>query len=91
MSNRDSAFVKLFRWALAMFAARSKKGVAQKHRTAALMVRLLSVEGVRQELQVSEMKGGLPREHYETLRAFRKLTQENRARKAQKLLKEWSE
>ncbi len=56
--------------------------------TPAILVRLLSVEGVRDELKLSEVKDGLPQSIRTPLRYFRKLDQEGRLRRATRLLKE---
>ncbi len=91
-AQHQADYPKLFKWAFDTFNARTETGVPQRLRTPALMVRLLSVEGVRNDLLCDEMvQGAVPRDLEVSLRCFRQLSQEGRARKAAKLLKEWSE
>lgn len=85
LSKRDKEFVELFRWAKETFAARFKHKVNPKYWSGLVMQRLLSVEGVQQDLKTEE-----PKHVYYALRDFRKLNQADRERKATRLLKEWS-
>lgn len=86
-SQRDADYPKLFRWAFTTFNERLKNGVPLNQRTPSLMVRLLSVEGVRDDL----LRDEVPEDLDVSLRCFRSLTQENRERKATKFLKDWSQ
>ena len=90
-SQKQADYSKLFKWAFDRFNQRTKAGVPKRLRTAALMVRLLSVDGVRDDLQCSEMQNEVPKDLYVSLRCYRQLSQDNRARKAEKFLKDWSQ
>lgn len=89
-SQKQADYPKLFKWAFDRFNQRTKAGVPKRLRTPDLMVRLLSIEGVRDDLQCVEEEG-LPKDLVIPLRCYRQLSQDNRARKAAKFLKEWSE
>lgn len=89
LSERDLVFDKLFRWAVALQILNTK--ALPFTCTPEVLVRLLSVEGVRDELKVSETTQGLPDELHSALRQFRKLNQKARVNKASRLLKTWKE
>ena len=90
-AQHQANYPKLFKWAFDTFNKRTKGGVPPRLRTPALMVRLLSVDGVRDDLQCSEMQNEVPKDLYVSLRCYRQLSQDNRERKAAKFLKEWSQ
>ena len=79
-SDLDEEFRLLFKWANAHYP----KAPA----TPEVMVRLLSVEGVRDELKVSEIAGDVPSILYPILRRFRQLSQKGRLSRTARLLKE---
>ncbi len=86
-SVRDPDYVKLFKWAIVKHLLQTKDVSFQY--TPESVVRLLSVEGVREELKVSEASLPILLEH--VLRKFRKLGQPARLSRATRLLKEWKE
>jgi hypothetical protein len=77
--------VKLFCWARETFAQRLKNGLKPETCSGLLMTRLLSIEGVRDDLKVE-----VPKDLLDTLTAFRRLRSDARERKAEQLLKEWA-
>lgn len=89
-SQKKADYPLLFQWAFDTFNKRLKNGVPPHRRVPALMVRLLSVEGVRDDLRRDELQDGVPKGLCYSLRCFRQLNQENRERRARKFLKEWS-
>jgi len=90
LSDRDQDFVRLFKWALATFNARLQRPVPEKDVTPTLMTSLLTVEGVRDKLFITESTTGVPRNVDRTLRDYRKLGQYDRQRKATSLFPHWS-
>lgn len=83
LSDRDQRFVDLVKWALDRFEHLS----GLRLRTPRFVVRLLSVEGVRDLLRMEKV----PDDRQSELTRFRKLRGQDRYRRAERLSKEWSQ
>ena len=84
MPELDTELRQLFKWAVTKYSeqARSRPVLI----TPEVLVRLLSVEGMRNELKVDEIKGDVPRKLSPTLRLFRHLSQSGRLSRTSRLL-----